>query len=165
MQTTTTQRAVEQRPRAGTYGEYLDGLFAEMQRRPSLAYLAAYLRDYGRERALLPYTARDATAPDVKAIHARGCDWLYEQRLWDIREHARAIIEGAEPWPQRLMAWKVISELRYYHGGGRRPAWLDPRDWPDPTRPPEYREPKSRKAVSAIKARINAKRRERRAAR
>lgn len=116
-----------QRPDGRTYGAYLDDLLAEMQRRPSLLYLASYLRNYGRRRVLLPYAERDATPPDLKAIHARGCDWSWHQRQWDYREHARAIIEGVEPWPRRLLPWKNWLELRYYHGKANDcPAWLDP---------------------------------------
>jgi len=123
---TTNQRLSQRLPDNGTYGAYLDALLSEMKRRPSLLYLARYLRHYGRDRDLLPYTARDATPPDLKAIHARGCDWTWHQRQWDYREHAREIIEGAAPWPRRLLPWKVFTELRYYHGQlEQMPAWLD----------------------------------------
>ncbi|GIK49265.1 MAG: hypothetical protein BroJett013_19620 [Alphaproteobacteria bacterium] len=122
-----------------TYGEYLDGLFAEMERRPSLLWLAHYLLYYGSRDRFPHFTERDATPPDLKAIEAAGYDWTWPRRQWLSRERARRIIEGREPWPRRLLGWKHFMELRYYHGSlAQVPGWLDSRNWPDPTTPPEY---------------------------
>ena len=116
-----------------TYGEYLTDLFAEMERRPSLLWLSHYLFFYGSRDRFPRYTERDAAPPDLKAIEAAGYDWTWHRRQWLSRERARRIIEGAEPWPQRLLGWKHFMELRYYQGArGRMPGWVDPANNPGP---------------------------------
>lgn len=145
-----------------SYGAYLDGLLDEMARRPSLLYLAQYLRNYGRESLFPNYTPRDAEPPDVKAIHGRDCDWTWHQRQWDYRERAREIIEGSEPWPHRLLPWKEWHELRYYQGYAEHaPAWLDPANNPAPY-DPKPRRKRARKPLTGLKAKVAAKRRARR---
>jgi len=145
-----------------TYGEYLDGLFAEMERRPSLLWLAHYLRYYGSRDRFPHYTERDATPPDLKGIEAAGYDWLWHRRQWLSRERARRIIEGVEPWPQRLLGWKHFTELRYYHGSlAQMPGWLDPANNPGPDgesepAPSPWRVPGSMPALPA-RGRICAK--------
>lgn len=40
---------------------------------------------------------------------------------------ARNIVDGFEPWPRALLAWKEYQELRCYHGHGMgpKPPWID----------------------------------------
>lgn len=51
--------------------------------------------------------------------------------MWEMRERARAIIEGREPWPEYLLPYKSIRENAYYHGRRKVeiPTWLDPDNW------------------------------------
>lgn len=164
MKSTTTQPTVEQRLRAKAYADYHADLLDEMTRRPSLANLMHYLRYYGRQSPFLPYAERDAKAPDVKAIYARGCDDTWSQRQWDCRERARAIIEGREPWPRHLLPWKANAEELYVMGVGDMPGWLDPENDPAPHDPTPRNKPKrpadiAKRIQRGIAKRIKGRRR------
>lgn len=52
-------------------------------------------------------------------------DHDYWERHWHMREKARRIIQGIDPWPTWALRWRAFQELRYYHGRRKRPAWLD----------------------------------------
>lgn len=55
-------------------------------------------------------------------------DHEFWARHWNMREKARRVIQGAEPWPRWAVRWRAFQELRYHHGRRKRPAWLDAPD-------------------------------------
>ncbi len=124
-------------PPTSSYRVYHADLIAQLEGDPGKLFLlhAIAFFDWGD-------TPRDTgDAPDI--------DHDYWERQWHMREKARRVIQGAEPWPRWAIRWKAFQELRYHHGRRKRPAWFDA---PDDNAP------------RGIKAQLTAARRARRKA-
>lgn len=110
----TSQRGVNTASK-NSYRVYHADLLAQLEGDPGKLFLlhAIAFFDWGD-------TPRDTG-------DAFDIDHDYWQRHWHMREKARRVIQGAEPWPAWARRWKAFQELRYYAHKGRRkrPAWLD----------------------------------------
>lgn len=107
-----------------TIGDALRELGDTLPRRADLLWLMTALDHYRRD---------DQHCRDIWDKHANvrldaGRDALLEhdywRRTWNMREKARRIIEGRQPWPAELLVWKLYKELRF-SAGDECPAWLD----------------------------------------
>lgn len=112
----TTKEAAAARvntPQRNSYRVYHADLLAQLEGDPGKLFLlhAIAFFDWGDE----PRETGDAA--DI--------DHDYWERHWHMREKARRVIQGAEPFPTWARRWKAMQELRYYHGRRKRPAWLD----------------------------------------
>lgn len=117
-------------PRKDSYSDYLDRLFALLERDPGKLFLLSAILHFRWEHETPRtfwerYWNEDKRTPDDLRTDY-DIDYNYWDRVWNMRGKARRVIQGLEPWPPEFLPWKGMQELLYYHGRRRkRPVWLD----------------------------------------
>ncbi|MBN8606227.1 MAG: hypothetical protein J0L81_04855 [Caulobacterales bacterium] len=99
--------------REKSYRAYHDALMARLEGDVGLLFLL---------HAIHKFDWRDTPRDTGDAF---DIDHDYWERHWHMREKARRMIQGVEPWPRDFLPWKQRRETLYYLGIGKRPPWLD----------------------------------------
>lgn len=123
--------------REKSYRAYHDALMARLEGDVGLLFLLHAILHFRWDHQPLRngwqrYWNEDKRASDAERQANPDFDHDYWDRTWNMREKARRVIEGREPWPRDFVPWKQRRETLYYLGIGKRPPWLDCDDDPTP---------------------------------